>query len=220
MLYDPLGGAARDAAQAACPSELTQFWQTPASVRPMVSAAVVFADCRVEEVMPRDTFSVGRMGWPTILLACCLGCLPSNGSRLVGRWDGQPQSSPSALSAAASAGRAGGGVTDVQTDVSAVRLSLHCEATRFTMTLHQPDGSSNRRSGHWTVLESRGSRWLVEFAPEDATDPVRMWVVFRDADQFTAREVAGDDRVSAWGFRRLPAAGSEHEAAEPTEGQN
>ena len=155
------------------------------------------------------------------LLVSCLGCLPSDGSRLIGRWEGQLQPvSSAAESRASSGGGLSEAVMQIQTDVSAVRVSLDCQATRFAMALDGPDGSTDRKTGRWSVLESRGSRWLVEFAPEDATDPIRLQIVFRDVNEFTARELAGDDRLGAWSFRRLTAAAGAGGSAKSTDERN
>ena len=75
------------------------------------------------------------------------------------------------------------------------------------MTLHGPDGNTDRRSGDWSVVESRGSRWLVEFVCEDPRQTIQLRIVFNEADGFTAREVSGDDRVGAWVFRRQSGTG-------------
>ncbi len=156
-----------------------------------------------------DRLSVARrIGDPVWLVMAILlassSCFSTNGSDLVGRWEGRlesPNSTAGAATIAPSQDRSS--MPRLALDPATVRVTLVCDKDQFEMSLHRPDGVSDQRSGPWRVLESRGSRWLVEFAATQTEQTVRLQIVFEDADHFTAREIQGDDRLGTLRFQRL-----------------
>jgi len=140
-------------------------------------------------------------GWllPLLLIS---GCFQSSDGRLLGRWEGTCQPAETAVKPRDDV-PANSSVTDTLPHLRELRVLLTCEPRHFEMTLSRPDGSNDRRDGSWKVLETRGSRWLVEFVSDASPDRVRLQIVFDDDDRFTAREVQGDDRLGAIQFRRM-----------------
>ena len=99
--------------------------------------------------------------WPVIgILLASSGCFSTNGSDLVGRWEGQLQVQNSTAEAATIDPPQNPPSTPrLALDPTAVRVTLVCHEDQFEMSLHRPDGSSDRaaeRGTFWNLAEADG----------------------------------------------------------------
>jgi hypothetical protein len=144
--------------------------------------------------------SGGRL--PLLVLAmfwACgvVGCLGTDNSKLVGRWEGHSSPSPA------------GDSSDSETNDPA--SASHTQFTtilifqpdyRFSMELVSNDGQTRQTQGSWQIDQATGTRWEVTLRQEDTQASVRLRIAF-DEEGFTARQVDGDDRIDSIHYRRV-----------------
>ncbi len=132
----------------------------------------------------------------TVLAISTGGCLGTDNSKLVGRWEGQSR-------------RAAGESSDSQASDNFADSNADFTSTldfrsdyRFSMKLVTADGQVRQTQGTWQIDQATGTRWEVTLRQDDNRASVRLRIAFDDKG-FTARQVDGDDRVHSIHYRRV-----------------
>ena len=127
-----------------------------------------------------------------LVLPVSSGCRSESHDLLIGQWVGRPSEG--------SAASPNTGTNDSDPRRFGFQLDFR-NKRQFSMTLID-QGKTDKRSGHYRVTRSRGSRWEIVLNSENPDQSVTLELAFRGENQMAVREVDGDSRLSGYVFER------------------
>jgi hypothetical protein len=143
----------------------------------------------------------------TILaISCCAGCMNSAGDRLIGTWEGVPESAHQAMAENDAIDDPATPPLPTHELAESVRVRfefLDHKRVRMTLSRSESQALENTILGNWKVVGQDADRLTVRVAPQvGRTDSKDLEIIFDGEDRFRATEIKGDDRMPAILFQR------------------